>query len=50
LKFIDQGEAVTTTHYYVIMNPRADLAPVAEYIITPITSNNPGEEIAGKME
>ena len=23
LKFIDKGEAVTTTHYYVIMNPAA---------------------------
>ena len=24
LKFIDQGEAVTTTHYYVIMHPNAE--------------------------
>lgn len=44
LKFIDKGEAVTTTHYYVIMNPAADLTPVQDYIITPITSNNPGDE------
>ncbi len=33
LKFIDKGEAVTTTHYYVIMNPNADLSAVEEYII-----------------
>ena len=58
LKFIDKGEAVTTTHYYVIMNPAADLTPVKDYIITPITSNNPGNEgavnegevLEGKLE
>ena len=44
LKFIDKGEAVTTTHYYVIMNPNADLTPVKDYIIAPITPNNPGDE------
>ena len=33
LKFLDQGEALTTTHYYVIMNPAADLTAVADYII-----------------
>ena len=44
LKFIDKGEAVTITHYYVIMNPAADLTPVKDYIITPITPNNPGDE------
>lgn len=33
LKFIDKGEAVTTTHYYVILNPDADLSSVKEYII-----------------
>ena len=44
LKFIDKGEAVTTTHYYVIMNPAADLTPVQDYIITPITPNNPANE------
>ena len=58
LKFIDKGEAVTTTHYYVIMNPTADLTPVKDYIITPITPNNPGDEgavnegevLEGKLE
>ncbi len=45
LKFIDQGEAVTTTHYYVIMNPEADLSSVEDYIITPIAPNNPGDEM-----
>ena len=43
LRFIDEGEAVTTTHYYVIMNPNADLTSVEDYIIAPITPNNPGE-------
>lgn len=33
LKFIDKGEAVTTTHYYVILNPDADLSVVKDYII-----------------
>ena len=49
LKFIDKGEAVTTTHYYVIMNPNADLTPVEDYIITPIIPNNPGDEMAGEI-
>lgn len=44
LKFIDQGEAITTTHYYVIMNPSADLTAVEEYIIFPINPNDPGDE------
>ena len=33
LKFLDVGDAVTTTHYYVIVNPEADLTSVAEYVI-----------------
>lgn len=33
LKFIDKGDALTTTHYYVILNPTADLTTVADYII-----------------
>ncbi len=33
LKFTDKGEAVTTTHYYVIMNPNADLTAVEDYTI-----------------
>ena len=49
LKFIDQGEAVTTTHYYVIMNPNADLTAVEDYIIIPIVPNNPGNEMAGEV-
>ena len=43
LKFIDQGEAVTTTHYYVMMNPGADLSIVEEYVREPITQINPGD-------
>ena len=45
LKFIDKGEAVTTTHYYVIMNPNADLTPVKDYIIIPLSPNNPEDEM-----
>lgn len=48
LKFIDQGEAVTTTHYYVIMNPNADLTAVEDYIIAPIVPNNPGDEMVNE--
>ena len=48
LKFIDKGEAVTTTHYYVIMNPAADLNPVQDYIIAPIVPNNPGDEMVNE--
>ncbi len=33
LKFIDKGDAVTTTHYYVITNPKADLSAVEDYTI-----------------
>lgn len=44
LKFIDKGEAVTITHYYVVMNPAADLTPVKDYIIAPITQDNSGFE------
>ncbi len=42
LKFIDKGEALTTTHYYVVMNPDADLSEVSEYII-PSEPENSGE-------
>jgi len=48
LKFIDKGEAVTTTHYYVILNPNADLTAVEDYIIAPTAPNNSGEEMAGE--
>ncbi len=44
LKFIDKGEALTTTHYYVIMNPDADLSVVKDYII-PSISDNSGETV-----
>ncbi len=49
LKFLDKGEAVTTTHYYVIVNPEADLTVVKEYIIAPIVPNNSSEEMAGEV-
>ena len=42
--FKDKLEAQTLEHYYVIMNPEADLTPVKAYIIT---SLNPSEADAG---
>jgi len=44
LKFLDKGEALTTTHYYVIMAPDADLSAVADYVIPPFVPNNAGDE------
>lgn len=44
IKFIDEGEALTTTHYYVITNPNADLTSVEEYVIHPGFPNNAGDE------
>lgn len=49
LKFIDKGDALTTTHYYVIMNPDADLTSVKEYLIAPLEPNNNGDEVAGEV-
>ena len=45
LKFIDKGDALTTTHYYVIMNPDADLTAVNDYVIIPTAPNNPSNEV-----
>lgn len=33
LRFLDKGDALTTEHYYVIINPDADPSPVKEYMI-----------------
>ena len=33
LKFNDKGDALTTNHYYVVINPDADSSPVSQYII-----------------
>ena len=44
LKFIEKGDALTTTHYYVITNPDADLSPVREYVIASFTVNNTVDE------
>lgn len=44
LKFLDKGDALTTTHYYVILNPEADLSPVEEYVIPDDIPGDPGEE------
>ena len=49
LKFIDEGEAVTTSHYYVIMNPEADLSTVENYIITPTAPSYPSKEVEGEV-
>ena len=48
LKFINQGEGVTTIHYYVMMNPAADLSIVEEYVREPIVQNNPGDEMVNE--
>ena len=45
LKFLDKGEAVTATHYYVILNPNADLSVVGDYVIAPDVPNNSGNEM-----
>lgn len=44
LKFLDQGEALTLTHYYVQLNPEADLSAVSEYVIRDWMPDNAGEE------
>lgn len=44
LRFLTPGEAVTTTHYYVIMDPTADLTAVSDYVIPTWMPNNPGDE------
>ncbi len=44
LKFLDKGDAVTTTHYYVILNPEADLTSVQDYVIRSYVPNNTGDE------
>ncbi len=33
LRFLDRGDAVTTTHYYVLLNLKADLSSLQDYII-----------------
>lgn len=37
IRFLDKLEAETTEFYYVLINPAADPAPVAEYRIVPIS-------------
>ena len=44
LRFVDLGEGVSTTHYYVLLNPAADLSAVSEYIIPPEKPFSGGEE------
>ncbi len=43
LKFLDKGDAVTTTHYYVLLNPDADLTAVQDYVIPKIPLWDNGE-------
>lgn len=46
IRFLDKLEAQTTDHYYVIMNPDADLTPVQSYVITyDDPAQNEGEEV-----
>ena len=49
LKFIDKGDALTTTHYYIITNPEVDLTTVEEYLIIPLEPNNTGDEVANEV-
>ena len=44
LRFLDKGDAVTLDHYYVLLNPEADLSAVADYVIPDYMPNNPGDE------
>ena len=39
LKFMDEADGATTTHYYVIMNPEADLSAVEAYMVSPYVAN-----------
>ena len=48
LRFIDQPEGATNTHYYVMINPNMDLSDVEEYVRDPIGPNNPGDEIGNE--
>ena len=44
LKFRDKGDALTTDHYYVVINPKADYSLVREYVIggsVPVTAQTP---------
>lgn len=49
LKFLDAGEAVTTTHYYVILNPEADLHAVEQYRIHSLMPNSAMGELTGEI-
>ena len=40
LRFIDQGEAITTARYYVILNPDADLSAVEDYVIKSVNTKS----------
>ena len=48
LKFIDQAEGATTTLYYVMLNPNADLSDVEEYVRDPIITNNPSDDMVNE--
>ena len=41
VRFLDKLEAETTDHYYVILNPQADLSPVQAYVI-PVETQDAG--------
>ncbi len=45
LRFLTPLEAETVTFYYVILNPAADLTPVAAYVIPPEPEPVPGEPV-----
>lgn len=46
IRFTDKGEALTTTHYYVMIDPQADPSAVADYIIPQEPSPAEGDIVA----
>lgn len=46
VRFLDPGDALTTTHYYTLLNPAADTTPVQEYRIR----RESGEASDGSVE
>ena len=48
LRFIDQSDGATTIHYYVMMNPNADLSDVKEYVRDPIDPNKSSDEMGNE--
>ena len=50
VKFLDLGDALTTTHYYVILNQEADLSPVQDYYLAPMFPTDESAEEAEQTQ